>query len=407
MAKQAGAAFGAPESDWRDADKSGYELQSPYLSVDLSSVLEPELIDKLVANIEGVALTASGIYAALPGSAQKTMLSAAVNDVMAVIRHVLDMDGRSAAHSARVLFEHVVNLYDVSNSTTNSPKRYLDHKAAVDVLVAGRTDYLALLRGTERKKERLRLDRLKRRATVQLARAVRQYGSTFKRQWAQGTLLDRAKSHGLESHYNGYRILSAVIHGSSGSMTGLVREIKGERVHRTGSDLELAAVALYEGLSFFLLFIEKVSEVTDVWEARHIAENIRDLINDWPTIRAGLQKLDRKIWPTAPTPGPMAVLALYPSGERWYYYHTATQSLILAHPPSEDVTAVSELRTEYAKRYDPTVFNGRPMTAVVSGVRVEPKEGQRPFPMSAIMVPAAHPAPRLRPNRTKAGRKST
>jgi hypothetical protein len=202
----------------------------------------------------------------------------------------------------------------------------------------------------------------------------------------------------LEDGYEGYRILSAVIHGSSGAMAGITRTIDGQVVHRTGPDLDLAATAWFEGLVSFYNVAAKVTDVTDAWEAEEMHGRTGNLILLWPQVRAALQRIDRRLWPELPPPGPQAVVAFYPNGVRkWYYYSPSEETLVLADPPGvePDLSTMAEKVATYP--FD--AFNGRPLTAVCVGVRVRPQPGHQPFPSAAIMVPGDHPgrlsAPRL------------
>ena len=354
-AQERAGAFGAtPARRWDDGDREGWEYENPFdaLPDSLAPLLGPELQAEFAAWPQAVSLCAGALYGDLATAAECRILTAATNDALALVRHVDHFDGRSAAHAARALFEHLVNMLDVHTSPVNTAARYEDHEHVTADQVSRRRWHLRLLSKRARKRESDRLDKLQKRAAGPLARAVEAYGSSFKRGWAHGTLRARADAHDLGEGYGGYQILSGVIHGSSGALSGVVRQVRGENVHRVGYDLELAATAYAEGLVSFYNLAEHLVTLTGRVEAEEIRGRTGNLLLGLDEVRDTLRKADAKLWPTTPVPGPMAVVALYPSGaRRWYLHDPRDESIVVAEPP-EDEPDLSVAEEKLAT-YDP------------------------------------------------------
>lgn len=391
-----GTSFGRPiQHDWTTGDKFGHELSPlPSPPAHLTKLAEEQRVE-IEHFPAAISQLVSGIYASLENDACKLILTAAVNDVMHLVERAYRLDGRSAAYSARSLFEHLINFCDVSRSTVNTSERYTDHRHITQHHLANHRQALFLLSSKERKDEEKQLDRLATQVTPRADEAIRKYGKAFKRQWADGSLYDRAKTHNLEEGYAGYRILSAVIHGSSGSLSGITKVIAETDVHRTGPDLELASLAWIEGLASFLGLADELVGMTESWEAREIQNRASNLIRFWPDVRRELRRIDKQLWPKEPPIGFMALVAFYPNGRRWYQYDTRTETLIRAEAPEEEPD-LSKLEDQYL-RYNSDEFGGRPMTAICEGISVQPMAQHQPFPASAIMAPGGHPAMLTKP----------
>lgn len=391
QANASGKSFGIPKQDWTTADRTGRELPDLFTAVGKLDGLPEAILNEVLDFPPAVTHLVASIYSELENHAQKLILTAAVNDVVSLVTRAYALDGRSAAYSARALFEHLINFRDVCASTVNTPDRYTDHKYITQKRVAEHRGALELLPASEQKRERKRLDKLAEATRYRAGVALGKYGTTFSRQWAQGSLFDRAKQYDVEDGYEGYRILSSVIHGSSGAMSGVTRIIDGRHVHRTGPDLELASMAWLEGLSAFYRITEMLADRTGAWEAEELRDRTENLVFFWPEVRAELRRVDERLWPKSAPLGSVAVVAFYPGGRRkWYLYSPAEETLTLADPPDvePDLTGLDEA----VSTYSPEEFNGRPLTAVHVGVKVRPRRGQHPFPASSIMVPEGHPS---------------
>ena len=395
-------AFGSlPVRRWDSGDREGWEFREPFTEVpeSLWAVLDGDLEEEVAAWSVAVRMCAGAFYADLSGHAEARILTAAVNDVIALVRHVDRFDGRSAAHAARALFEHLINMCDVHSSGVNTAERYAAHRHVTEDQVSRRRWYLRLLDPKARRREGDRLARLGKRAATPLAAALATYGPSFARGWAQGSLRDRADAYDLGEGYEGYRILSGVIHGSSGALAGVVKSVHGFDVHRIGYDLDLAATAYAEGLLSFYNFADHLVQATGRPEAEEIKGRTGNLLLRLQEVREALRRVDLTLWPTAPPPPPIAVVALYPSGRRrWYLYDPGDESIIVADPPNQppdeaQARAVVEIEAR-AIGYDAAAWGGRPLTVMVEGVRVTPRRGARPSPAASVLVPPGHPASR-------------
>ena len=398
------SAFGPlPERRWDSGDHEGREFAGPgpqppeSLWADIGNGLEDEVEQWAGATRWGAGL----LYADLSGPAAAQILTAAVNDVSALMRHVDHCDGRSAAWAARALFEHLVNALDVHASAA-AGERYLRHRHVTDDRVSRRRWYFQLLGRKSQRRERERLTRPGKRAAGPLAKAIAQYGSSFARGWASDSLRDRAAKHALADGYEGYRILSGVIHGSSGATAGIVKRVCDVEVHRIGLDLDLAATAYAEGLRAFYEYAEHLVQVTGRPEAEEIRDRTANLLWRLEDVRGTLGRIDRCLWPKTPAPPPLAVLAVYPTGrQRWYLYRPQDESITLANAPRQPLPAgqaqsVADL-VEWAKDYRPGEYGGRPMSIVLAGVRVHPRRDAQPYPAGSVLVPGGHPAMLAKP----------
>lgn len=391
-----GTSFGRSiQQDWTTGDQIGHEgpslLAPPEHLVRLTEQQRIEIENFSAA----ISQLISGIYALLENEASRFILTAAVNDVMHLVERAYRLDGRSAAYSARSLFEHLINFLDVSNSPENTSERYTDHRHITQKHIANHRESLVLLSSQERKEVEKQLDRLASRVAPRVEEAISRYGSSFNRQWAEGTLYVRAKEHDMEDGYAGYRILSSVIHGSSGSLAGITKVIDEKDVHRTGPDLELASLAWFEGLVAFLALADQLVTMTDSWEAKEIQGRTENLIQFWPDVRKELHRIDKQLWPKQAPRGFLAVVAFYPGRHRWYQYDTRSETMILAEPPELEPD-LSQLQEQFLS-HDSEGFEGRPMTAICADISVQPMANQLSFPASAIMVPPGHPSTFTKP----------
>jgi hypothetical protein len=392
---------------WTEPDLVGHEFANPFED---SSVTVPlRLADRLPADVAQrieeasrlVTLHVSPLYQAVDDGAATMVLTAATNDALALLRHVEELDGRSAAHAARTLFEHAVTIHDLYEPNgPNLPQRYEDHRHVTRSLVAKRRWWLTLLPAKQRRREEIRLDLMQREADTELASLP--YPSEFRRQWHEGNLYDRATRHRLADGYDGYRILSSVIHGSAGGLGGIMRKIDGADVHRTGMDLDLAATAYAEGLWSWREFVRKIYTETGRDAAKTLVDMADDLLACHPQVRETLAAIDKRLWPKDAPIRPEALLAVYGQGRklRWFLADHRTRSAIRAHPPEGDVPNLDFVLKE-ARTFDHDAFGGRPMTVWCPGVNVVPISGAKPFPLTQIAVPPGHPATFARPRRIR------
>ncbi|MEU3348786.1 DUF5677 domain-containing protein [Streptomyces sp. NPDC006700] len=317
----------------------------------------------------------------------------AFNDLDSFIDCLFSGDGRSAARASRSLFEHLVNYCEVMSSP-EAAERYMEHKGVTADLLGNLTHGLRYLRGNDHKQERSRLAKLKRESLRPLRAALSRFGASFRRDWSSRNLYQRASAHGYESHYDTYRLLSQVTHGSCGGVLGSHTAIAGHTVHRTGPSLELAVLSYLEGFTFFRAFAGEVGTRQRI-ETRELIESIDALLNYWPTYRQALTSIDAMIWPESPPPGPVAIMAMYPNGRaRWFFWEPALNRMKPAYAPegSERMEERFRRHIQEGNIEIPPNMEGRPITSSVSGVQVTPKEGSSWFTASGILTPGAKPA---------------
>ncbi|MGW7661574.1 DUF5677 domain-containing protein [Streptomyces sp. NPDC054756] len=316
----------------------------------------------------------------------------AFNDLDSFIDCLLSGDGRSAARASRSLYEHLVNYCEVMSSL-KAAERYLDHKVVTADLLGNLTHGLHYLTGTPHKQERSRLAKLKRDSLRPLREALSKFGTHFRRDWSSRNLYDRAVAHGYERHYDTYRLLSQVTHGSCGGVLGNHASIAGHTVHRTGPSLELAVLSYLEGFTFFRELTREIGTRQNI-ETRKLAESIEALLRYWPTYRQVLTAIDTLTWPESPPPGPVAIMALYANGRiRWFFWEPALNRMKLAYPPKGHDWMEERFR-EHVQAGNveiPPNMEGRPITSAVSGVQVTPREQSQWFSASGVLASSAQP----------------
>lgn len=387
-----GESFGYQHENWlRRRDAMGHEfsfdIERDAISESFYESLSEPLQDEITGFYYSLTYGAGGLYDKLPHQGQRQILTAAQNDTLALVRLVDRLEGRAAAGLARANFEHLVNFRDVTAAIDNTSDRYLDHRHAVAAKMSERRWHLDVLDSKARRKERNRLDGLAHRAKRPLLDAVNKYGTSFKTGWAKGTLRDRAGAHKVDYLYPGYSGLSGVIHGSSGGLTGLVRDVEGVPVHRTGPDLELTALAYEEGFASFYELATTLHSITGLPHAEEIAQRAANVLRGIPEIRRALAKLDRKMQPRVPgIPALVAVLLIYPSlKHRWIVHDTRNAIVCLAEipDPEPDISALLEA----AQRHPFELYNNRPMSSVFPRLSAHPKPGASWFPATGTLIP--------------------
>ncbi|UUU37498.1 DUF5677 domain-containing protein [Streptomyces sp. NBC_00162] len=307
------------------------------------------------------------------------------NDFHSLLDRLFEGEGRDAARASRSLYEHLVNYCEVMSSA-DSAERYLAHRAVTADLLGSLTRGVPLLKGAEHKRERTRLARIKRDGAAHLRTVIARYGSNFKRGWGARNLRDMATAHGYGSGYDVYRLLSQVTHGSAGGVLGTYADITGLSVHRTGPSFDLAVLSYLEGISFFRDFVREVEKRSSV-NCSEVVAALNRVIACWPVYRNSLQSLDRTLWPKKPPPGPVALLAMYPSGGmRWFYWDPVMKMVKLAIPPESAEWLEEQAREVFRseKVHAGLLEEGKPYTVSMHSVPVAPKPGSEWVKASAI-----------------------
>lgn len=352
----------------------------------LVKLLPEDVQDEINGWYWAVVMHSGVLVSDLSNQAQMLITTAAANDALGLIRLVDNFEGRAAAFTARSLFEHAVNLREVSDASENTPERFLAHKHIAADRLSRRTWILAFLDKRAQRKEKNKLDGLQARTKRYLEDAIARYGSSFQRGWASGTLADRARKYDLEAEYDGYRILSGVVHGSSGGMRGLVKTFDDRELHRIGPDMDLTVLAYEEGLAYFHSIAETLVKATQRPEADEILGRTAQLLHYLQEVRSCVNQEDKKLWPKSPLPElTQAVLAVYPKGKyRWYIYDLRDNMMALAETPSPEPDISFPL--EQARHSYTEATDGRPLTTVYYDARIVPRDGARWIPAGAVLV---------------------
>ncbi|MGR6998719.1 PIN domain-containing protein [Yinghuangia aomiensis] len=157
-----------------------------------------------------------GTVGHIRNEAAVALVNHAVNDFQDLADALMQGEGRNAARVTRSLFEHLVNLCEVS-ATPDSARRYVAHKAVSAQILSRMTRGLSYLKGSALKAEAHRLRKLRNASASDYTAALGAYGSGFRRNWAADNLRDRATRFGYGADYDTYSFLSQVAHGSHGA----------------------------------------------------------------------------------------------------------------------------------------------------------------------------------------------
>lgn len=355
--------------------------------------LEKELPDRFWDHLDELAdqlfFATGAFYHSSSVESAMAVFNHATNDIFDLIDDCLDGRGRTAARTARALYEHAVNMRSVSTSS-DMANRYEQHRWVTEDILARRQPGLSRLSPERARVKRQAYSRMSRRSRAALRQPLAKYGSGFRKTWTSASLYDRAAQHGLALDYEAYRVLSTVVHGTPGGLTGTRATIRGESVHRTGPNLELASLAWLEGLTFFQHFVEALPLTSDM-DCGPLSAATNDVLDDWPELDHALLSLDRQLWPDAAPARDVAVLAFYPTGTRWYYYHTASEQIITAEPPADAESRVEVVRRSAGRLIDahePDEYEGRPFTVIMWGVTVLPRRNTGGWrPAEAVLTP--------------------
>lgn len=320
------------------------------------------------------------LYDRLSNSAQRYILTVAANDSLSLINHVDHLDGRSAATSARMLLEHLVNFHDVTSSQDNTAERFLGHRHVAGEQLSRRRWHIDHLGKKAAKKESNRLDGLGNRSRRALKTLHKTYGGRFKFQWATGNLETRSTRYGLTQEYEGYRILSSIIHGSSGGMKGLVKELQQGQIHRIGKDVQLVPFAFEEGLRNFVQLCRVLQDVTNSVEADELEQQSYWVVTQrLQEVREVASKWDRKMWPkNSPLPPYIPSVVIWQSGKhKWAVHDVRTEMMIWAEPLGEPPDLTAAKQQVKAEGIPSRIYQ-------LPGTRLQPARGAQWAPAEAV-----------------------
>lgn len=388
---EAGSAF------WgRGGAAETYESTDPYEPFpDFFHELDSDTREFLQATPEWLAI-ASHHLSAVEG-APRMILSHCFNDGQILVNQVAQGDGRSAARTARSIFEHQVNLGTVIGSTSEADRYTASRHVTAARIGDLRYWWLELLDGTERRKEKQRLDKVKRKARQPLAAAKARFdrrGRPFEKNVFTDNLYDRARDLGMQDEYEAYRVLSGVVHGDAGGLLGLSRSSGVGTIHRLGPDLQLLPLAALYGFRWLADFtLTAHHEFGELPTVKTASEVVAGVVGRWPDIRRTAAAIDAQMWPDKPPPQPGAVAAFYGPDSaqiRWYHHDPKFDVVTVADvaPGSRDeADKVPERFAEHVAAYYAAGDRERPMTVRVLGVNVIPRSAARPWPAASVLTP--------------------
>lgn len=318
--------------------------------------------------------------------AAATVINQATNDFIDTLVDCSLGRGRSALRSARSLFELAITAKEIQASP-DLARRYMDHRYVVAQIESQLTVEAEHLPKRERSAVLHRRRKLARDTNEAYERAIQRYGTGFNRQWSPDDLRTRARRYGLDEEYMFFQLASAVLHGSAGGTLGLLAEIKDRKVHRVGPALSLCPLALLYALRLYRILLDTYGEDIAGPVADDLRGAIRDLVKLWPKYRRAVLRLDRQLWPDAPPPPHLAILAFKGSGRyrRWYLHDVQAGRIREARPPShinpEQKRAMQYLIRRASEEADPSEL----ITLAMLGVKVAPKPKTPWLPDSAIL----------------------
>lgn len=386
-----GDAFGGVPRTTTAFSEDGVEMRAdefnePYERFEvLAEVLDEDLQEFLFMYRVAIGDAAETWHRELSGAAGM-LINHATNDVFILLDSVERSDGRTAARTARALYEHLLHYREVHRDPPKATQ-YEDHRHVTADQLARREIGLRRLKGGQRRKERDLLRRLGRQAQAPLANAIARYGADFRRGWTAGTSLHAlATRHNLLDDYDSYRILSGVMHGSAGALLGTRRESRGIITHRLGADLRLAPLAFHEGLTWWRKMLDDLPATTPApgWSV-----DLRDatdlLLAEYPRLHAAARRLDNRMWPVGAAPArKLTVLAVYPGGKvRWFLHDLSSGAMWLAELDQEEPEGYKETVARMSKVPSD---GARPVTAVMLDVRVNPLAGRRPVSANQLLL---------------------
>jgi Family of unknown function (DUF5677) len=310
-------------------------VENPPRSAEALEQALPEVTKRLKACVaDGLVVFARGLFtAADQNQAAATVADQAINDFVDLCYDLLTCRGRSALRVARSQFEHLVNFMDVL-SDPDAQRRYEAHHAVAAQVEAAAEVGLDHLTGKELRSARHLLRKLGRDSKSDYDAATAQYGSSFRANWASGSLRDRATKYGLDGEYEFYRLASMVLHGSAGGAKGTLSTAYPLPVHRTGPSLQLCPPAYLKGLTYFGKLVEHTTvRLPSVPGAASLTALDRSL-EVWPEYKRLITDWDNRLWPKDLPLGQYAILAVSRGNRRrWYVHDTALGLVIRAEPP--------------------------------------------------------------------------
>lgn len=323
-----------------------------------------------------------------------TIFNQGFSDLQGLLIELSHGNGRSAVRSARSLIEHAVNIRDIESSPS-SAARYLDHLSFGLEFANDFELGLNLLKRGQREKISKQRAHALRKAQPELEATLKKYGSKFRSGWSDQNLRDRSSSFGLSHLYPAYRLTSLIIHGASGGILGLVRDIHGHRVHRTGVAVHLCPFAYIAGMEAAQEIAATAGRQRPDIDVGQFLDALAHLKALWPQYLEAANKVDKRIWPRTPPRHATAIVAVSRDGRRrWYWYDPETEVVIEANAPSltaDQEQMVANLVATIINAPDQFIPNGLSFATVCfeETVVVTPKPEAPVLHATAVMLSSA------------------
>lgn len=359
--------------------------------------LGPELDDEvreILVHLPLVLAQANQELARVDGP-ERTILTHFFNDVLLFMNQTFMGDGRSAARTARSLFEHLVNYVTVTEDELEAD-RYASSRFVTADRLGRLTDWwVGMLDGNQKREESRRLRRLVAGAAKPLAEAGARFDAP-KRKYVNNVfsqnLYRRCEEHGMVDDYDAYRVLSGVVHGDAGGLLGLMKGFgkQGARIHRVGPDLQLVALSWLYGYRWIAEFLGTVHERHPFPSAEAASKYAGFLVGRFGSVLDTARRLDARIWPVKPPPQPTAVAAFFQSLTgpiRWYLYDERQHTVVVADPGPDQEAAIKAMREDVSKL---TYSGPPPAVAVCPHIRVYPRPTASYAQAGSALPPPEH-----------------
>jgi hypothetical protein len=317
------------------------------------------------------------------------VVNQAANDFIDLCFEIEHLRGRAALRAARSMFEHAVNLMDVTSNRT-AQNRYEAHASVAAQVEAEAAIGLNLLKGNELRSYGHALKKLRNSSATTYERAVETYGSGFRSRWASSDLYHRVQALGLSAEYPFYRLSSMILHGTAGGARGTLLTTLEASVHRTGPALALCPPAFLQGVRYFRLVVETMQDTAgDQLDAALLIELTDSMLDLWPAYRRIVLRMDRAFWPKQSPPGAVGVLGISRSGRRQWFLHVPEIHVICraSAPRESELPANLDRIVERCleEELPPEEWDGNWLTIGIVGVHPVPMRNARWMPEWAIL----------------------
>lgn len=333
----------------------------------LASLITESVDPALDDLVEAVTTLFSSIH--VEGSPANRILTQAFNDVIDLVRDVRQGRGRPAALLSRALFEHLVNFCTVEGSDV-AAKRYVDSQAvAIDLMIRDLKSGIFASQLLPEFSESAWPTAVK-----DLESVISEHGADIRSRTFTTNLFNRAKAHGYEDDYLGYRLLSQIVHGAAGGAAGLTADPSdAPPVHRLGPSLGIAAFAYRWGFQWFLQLINEMSNHHPELATNQTTKALRSVLSVTGEYLSATQQLNRWLQPTHQPRDPrvLALIVLRPGHVGWYVFYPHLNMVAKAHEPEAAAQLIAKFEQQIAPLERVRATHSRDVT-LIAEVEIEP-----------------------------------